>query len=164
MDGTEYFSSTQIHCEHCSTQRLKDGQTRYVQGAITPVIVAPDQRSVIPLAPEFITPPDGTDQQGSELAAAKRRLTREAGHLPPPITVLGDDLYCHQPFCEEVRRQGWHFILVCKPHSPKTLYEWVEELERLGSLRQVTQRRWTGRQPVTEQYRLVNQVPPAGGR
>ncbi len=95
MDGTEYFSSIQIQCEHCSTQRLKNGQTHYFHAAVTPVIVAPNQRSVIPLVPEFITPQDGTDKQDSEWAGAKRWLKREAGHLPPTITVLGDDLYCH---------------------------------------------------------------------
>ena len=159
LDGTEYFSSTQIHCECCSTQTLKNGQTRYFHAAVTPVIVAAEKPSVIPLAPEFITPQDGADKQDSELAAAKRWLEREAGYLPPTVTVRGDDLYCHQPFCEQVRRQGWHFILVCKPDSHKTLYEWVGELEWLGSMRQVNHRRWTGKQHVTEQYRFVNQVP-----
>jgi hypothetical protein len=158
LDGAEYFSSTQIHCGCCSTQLLKDGQTRYFHAAITPVIVAPDQRSVIPLAPEFVTLQDGADKQDSELAAAKRWLAREAGQLPPTVTVLGDDLYCHQPFCEQIRRWGWHFVLVCKPSSHKTLYEGVEELERLGQVRQVKQRRWTGKQHLTEQYRFVNQV------
>ena len=66
MDGTEYFSSTQIQCEHCLTQRLKNGQTRHFHAAVTPVIVAPNQRSVIPLVPEFITSQDGTDKQDSE--------------------------------------------------------------------------------------------------
>jgi hypothetical protein len=146
VDGTEYFSSPQSHCEYCSTQTLKNGQTRYFHAAVRPVIVAPEKPSVIPLAPEFLTPQDGADKQDSELAAAKRWLEREAGHLPPAITVLGDDRYCHQPFCEQLRGQGWHFILVCKPDLHKRLYEGVEERERLGSMRQVKQRRWTGRQ------------------
>lgn len=122
------------------------------------MIVAPDQRPVIPLAPEFVTLQDGADKQHSELAAAKRWLAREAGQLPPTVTVLGDDLCCHQPFCEQTRRGGWHFVLVCKPGSHKTLYEGVEELEQPGQVHPVKQRRWTGRQHLTEQYRFVNQV------
>jgi hypothetical protein len=79
MDGTEYFSSTQIQCECCSRQRLEHGQTRYFHAAVTPVIVAPNQRPVIPLAPEFITPQDGADKQDSELTATKRWLNQETG-------------------------------------------------------------------------------------
>ena len=29
MDGTDYFSSSQIHCPHCSTRTLKSGETHY---------------------------------------------------------------------------------------------------------------------------------------
>jgi len=43
------------------------------------------------------------------------------------------------------------------------LYEGVEELERLGSMSHVKQRRWTGRQHVTEHYRFVNQLPLRDG-
>jgi hypothetical protein len=89
------FSSTQIQCECCSHQRLEHGQAHYFHAAVTPVTVAPNQRSVIPLALEFITPQDGADKQDSELTATKRWLKQETGHLPPAVTVPGDDLYCH---------------------------------------------------------------------
>ena len=56
FDGTEYFSSTRIHCECCSTAKQKDGNTRYYHNAVTPVIVSPNQSQVIPLVPEFVTP------------------------------------------------------------------------------------------------------------
>ena len=40
-------------------------------------------------------------KQDCELAAAKRWLTAWGSHYSPRrITLLGDDLYCHQPFCE----------------------------------------------------------------
>lgn len=42
------------------------------------------------------------------------------------------------------------FILVCRPDSHKTLYEWVEGLEPLGQVSHVNHRCWTGKQHVTE--------------
>jgi hypothetical protein len=61
------------------------------------------------------------------------------------VTVLGDDLYCHEPFCRELLAQGFEFILVCKPDSHPLLYEWVEFLERSGSVKTLVRKRWTGK-------------------
>jgi len=159
LDGVEYFSSQKIHCACCSTKALKTGETRYSHSAVTPVIVSPHQAQVIPLTPEFITPQDGSDKQDYELAAARRWLVRENGYLPGNVTFLGDDLYCHQPFCEELKQHGRHFILVCKPESHKTLYEWVADFERTGQVEVVEKLRWTGKRKLTERYRIAHQVP-----
>ena len=77
LDGTEYFSSDQIHCPHCSTRTQKSGKTHYFHSVVTPVIVCPGQNHVIPLVPEFIVPQDGHDKQDCENAAAKRWLSRQ---------------------------------------------------------------------------------------
>lgn len=74
IDGTEYFSSSQIHCPHCSTRQLQSGETYYFHSVVTPVIVCPGQSQVIPLVPEFVVPQDGHDKQDCENAAAKRWL------------------------------------------------------------------------------------------
>lgn len=47
IDGTEYFSSNQIHCSKCSTRTLKLGKTYYFHSVVTPVIVCPGQDHVI---------------------------------------------------------------------------------------------------------------------
>ena len=53
------------------------------------------------LEPEFITPQDGHAKQDCEQQAAKRWIGRQAPLLPfPKVTVLGDDLFSHQPLCE----------------------------------------------------------------
>lgn len=109
--------------------------------------------------PEFIAPQDGSDKQDYELAAAWRWLEREGSHLPANVTFLGDDLYCKQPFCEYLKQQGRHFILVCKPESHKTLYEWVEDFQWLGQVEVIEKRRWTGKKRLTERYRIAQQVP-----
>ena len=102
---------------------------------------------------------DGTDSD-CELAAAKRWLVNWGAHYADRrITVLGDDLYCHQPFCQAVLEQKMDFLLVCKPDSHSLLYEWVADFERTGQVQTVEATRWTGKQRITECYRFINHVP-----
>jgi hypothetical protein len=121
LDGPHYFSFQKIHCKQCSRQTLTNGETLYGHRVITPVVVKPGQAHVLPLEPEFIVPQDGATKQDCELTAAKRWLNRcgwvyAAYHL----TMLGDDLYGHQPFCQLVLDNDLNFIFVCKPDSPLT--------------------------------------------
>jgi hypothetical protein len=74
LDGTECFSSSQIHCSNCSKRILKSGETHFFHRVITSVIITPGQAQVIPLVPEFIVPQDGHDKQDCENTAAKRWL------------------------------------------------------------------------------------------
>jgi len=156
MDGTEYFSSTQIRCPGCSTRQMKSGETHYFHSVVTPVIVCPGQAQVIPLVPEFIVPQDGHDKQDCENAAAKRWLSQHGQRYSVlNVTVLGDDLYCHQPLCQQLLAEKLNFILVCRPESHPTLYEHLEGIP----LPTVTIKRWTGKVQETHTYRYLNGVP-----
>jgi hypothetical protein len=66
FDGTQYYSSNNIHCEHCNTKEHKNGTITYYHSAITPVIVKPGNNKVISLEPEFITPQDGSLKEDCE--------------------------------------------------------------------------------------------------
>ncbi len=76
MDGTQYFSSTKIHCPQCSVTEHANGSITYSHSVVTPVIVAPGNPRVLPLEPEFVTPQDGHQKQDCENAAAKRWLAQ----------------------------------------------------------------------------------------
>jgi hypothetical protein len=90
LDGTEYFSSQNIHCEQCSHRTHKNGTVTYFHSAILPVIVSPQQKAVISLDPEFITPQDGYEKQDCEVAAAKRWLNRHREFFDPfSVTMIG---------------------------------------------------------------------------
>lgn len=164
LDGTRYFSSQKIHCACCSIQHHANGQVTYFHTALTPVLVKPTRDKVIPLAPEFIQLQDGTEKQDCELNAAKRWLAQwGATHAPLGVTVLGDDLYCHEPFCRDLLAQGMAFILVCKPNSHSTLYDWVGFLERSGAVKTVVKKRWTGKRYEIDTYRYALAVPLRDG-
>lgn len=156
MDGTEYFSSSQIHCPQCSTRTMKSGEIHYFHSVVTPVLVHPQQTQVIPLIPEFIVPQDGKEKQDCETSAVKRWLLEHGQKYSPlKITVLGDDLYSHQPLCQMLLEQKCNFILVCRPESHQTLYEHLEGIQ----LPTVVTTRWTGKLTETSTYRYLNQVP-----
>lgn len=160
LDGTEYFSSHSIHCAHCCHRTHKNGTTTYFHRVVTPVLVAPGKSQVISLEPEFITPQDGHEKQDCENEAAKRWIANHPRtEEDPPVTLLGDDLYCNQPICETVLEHGYHFIFVCKCSSHPELYDWVDYLERVGEVQTITQFESRGRKRLSYQYRFVNGVP-----
>lgn len=163
LDGTEYFSSDNIHCDKCSTKEHKNGEITYSHTAITPVIVHPNYRRVISLPPEFITPQDGHDKQDCETAGAKRWLVGVgAQYAKLNVTLLGDDLYSRQPLCEKILKQGFNFILVCKPDSHKTLYkDFIESGIKLENV-EVERRNSKGKKD-TMKYRFINNVPLRDG-
>ena len=159
LDGTLYFSSDTIHCEACS-QRESKGKITYSHTVITPVLVTPGRNQVIALRPEFITPQDGQKKQDCEVNAAKRWLGQYHQYYGNmKATILGDDLYSHQPFCEAVSEQKLHFVLVCKEESHTTLYEFVQYLESIGEVKHLDVRQWAGKKWDTVAYRYANGVP-----
>ena len=167
IDGTWYFSSENLHCLNCSHIEHESGSITYYHSAVTPVIVAPIQRHAIALRPEFITPQDGHTKQDCEITAAKRWLDKEGARYLPGLdhnaTLLGDDLYAHQPFCRRVLLQRYHFIFVCKPDSHTYLYQWVGLLETGRELRTVTMRVKNKSHWETHTYRYANGVPLTEG-
>lgn len=111
---------------------------------------------MIPLIPELIRPQDGHKKQDCETAAAKRWLLQHGQRYSAlKITVLGDDLYCHQPLCQQLLAQQFNFILVCRRESHTTLYEHLEGKDKPT----VTTKRWNGKVEETYTYRYLNGVP-----
>jgi hypothetical protein len=62
-----------------------------------------------------------------------------------------------------VLEQGVDYILVCKPTSHETLYDWVEAIERGGRLPEVTRRVWNGRHGEIWRYRYLHDLPLRAG-
>jgi hypothetical protein len=167
LDGTWYFSSqsNNVQCENCSKIEHSNGEITHYHSAITPVIVGPGKPYAIPLRPEFIVPQDGDNKQDCEINAGKRWLDKNGAFFNTGNqTILGDDLYAHQPFCRRTLRNNYHFIFVCKPDSHKHLYEWVDLLEPGAGIHTV-KLRVKNKKNHWEQhlYRHANNVPLAEG-
>ena len=163
IDGTEYFSSQKIQCANCSRHVLKNGETHYFHSVLTPVIVQPGNEHVISLEPEFIVPQDGHDKQDCETQAAKRWVEKYSNfYARRGATILGDDLFSRQPFCQLLKDTSLHFILVCKPESHSTLYKTVDFLASSQALASKRRRHWNGRYAEIYTYRYTNQLPLNG--
>ena len=159
IDGSEYFSSEKIHCPHCLVTKSK-GNVRYHHQILQSVIVHPDMRQVLALAPEPIRNRDGTKKQDCERNAAKRVIPNIRATYPKlKIIVTADGLYSNQPFIDELKTAKMSFILVAKPSDHKVLFEWVNELIQLKAGGHLEIGDEKGRR---HRYQWVNRVPLNG--
>ncbi|XCN75268.1 MAG: ISNCY family transposase [Candidatus Electrothrix aestuarii] len=158
IDGTEFFRSSKIHCENCSVTRNSNGTVSYSHKVLTPVVAAPDNNKVIALEPEFVTPQDGSAKQDCELNAAKRWIERNSSLSDRKVIILGDDLFSRGPFCNLLSAHSFRFILICKPSSHTTLYQYVAELEKKDGITVSSQRKWNGKFHELHTYRYANDL------
>ena len=160
LDGTEYFRSRKLHCDHCSTRKRNDGGVEYFHQMVAAHLVAPGRNLTLPLPPAFIQPRDGAAKQDCERQAVKRWLARHGPRCAAlrPL-YLGDDLYACQPVCQAMLDGGGDFLLTAKPASHKTLYE------SLDGIRPPTRRRTTGRgaKRRIHRYRWMTDLPIRDG-
>ena len=165
LDGTWYFSSKKLHCDNCLTKKHRNGTTTYYHSALLPVVVAPGNSRVIPLAPEFIGPQDGNDKQDCENAAGKRWINGKGTEYSNlGVTVLGDDLFSRQPICQLVLDKNLNFIFVCKPSSHKWLSKWLAAADPVEDLHEFSVTKWTGTERLTYTYQYANDVPLKEGK
>ena len=163
LDGTQYFTSKKLHCPQCSQRVLSNGQTQYFHTVLTPVVAQSGNPQVVALEPEFIVPQDGHEKQDCEIAAAKRWLNQHGDfYARQGVTVLGDDLYSRQPFCQALLDHHLHFILVCKPESHEQLDTTVEFLAVKHLLGTKVVRQWNGRYGEISTYHFTEHLPLTG--
>ena len=162
LDGTEYYSSKKICCKNCLTREHKEEEPTYSHQAVTPIIAAPNMKQIIPLMPELIKNEDGTEKQDCEINASKRWLKRD---IPLDLSklILGDDLYAHEPFCQDLIEQGDSFLFVAKRESHKIMYEHIDFIDKVTGLE--TKEKIVGKAHKQEiwKYKFVNEVPINGG-
>jgi hypothetical protein len=131
LDGTYYHSSKTIKCDCCQTRKNKEtGDMTYLHSAITPTIVHPALKKVLPLMQEFISNADGdatkSDKQDCEVNAAKRWLEKFQALTGFKIIVMGDDLYASEPMIKATLQKNHSYIFICKEDSHKVLYEKIK--------------------------------------
>jgi hypothetical protein len=146
-DGTGHFSSHKIHCENYTIKKHKDGTLTYFHNVLTPVITHPTLNMVLPLPPEFMLPQDGQKKQDSEMKAFYRWLEKHASMLKEwgvEIVFLLDALYAKQPVIEKILKNDFHYIIVSKIGSNKTLYEQLSLLESSNSIKKIQESREEG--------------------
>lgn len=154
VDGTGVFSSQKIHCDQCCKKHHRSGRVTYYHQMLGAVLVHPEQREVIPLAPEPILKQDGQRKNDCERNAAKRlltRLRREHPHLK--CIVVEDALASNGPHIKQLQSLNYRFILGAKPRDHTALFHWVETSEATQTWNH------TDEQGVRHRFRYHNAVP-----
>lgn len=158
IDGTEYHSSTEVHCDQCLSKQQKNGPTRYSHAVLQGAIMHPDKKQVIPVMPEAIQNGDGQKKQDCESNAAKRFIKNLRETYPrQKFMIGGDGLMSHQPMIEAVIDNQMHYLFVAKPGDHKYMFEWLDDYTEQPCTEHVDEK---GR---THHYRWQNEVPLHGG-
>ncbi len=127
IDGTEYFSSDKVHCPSCMQRKKKNSdEVTYYHQLLGAVLVHPDQKQVVPFAPEPIVKQDGNCKNDCERNAAKRLLTKireEHPHLK--LIVVEDALASNAPHIRLLKQLHMHFLLGVKPADHEHLFDEV---------------------------------------
>lgn len=157
LDGTQYFASENISCDHCLSKTLKNGNTLYYHQVLAATIVHPDIRQVIPLAPEPIENGDGSKKQDCEQNAGKRLITRvRSTHPKLNFILLGDALYSNHPFIQSAKENRMSYIFVAKPDNHKFMFECVRDFHSFGDGKTLIKKDLKGRTLI---YKWCNKVP-----
>ena len=160
LDGVEYFHSTKIECPGCLKKTDKNGQTHYSHSIVGATLVKAGSHKIFPIDAEEVRNPDGKDKQDCELNAGKRLIERfRSEHPQMQVIVGGDDLYAHEPFVKLLEEKGLRFVLVAKPESHQELFDWVEDLDRIGACERGEWKEGPACKRRFFEYRIARQGP-----
>jgi hypothetical protein len=122
IDGVEHFSSTKIHCPHCTTRTLRNATTSYHHSGLAAVLLHPNHEEVFPLDFEPILKPDGAHKNDCERNAAKRLCAAlSERYRDLHILLVEDALYANAPHIRQITDYNWKYVLNVKPDSHKSL-------------------------------------------
>ena len=124
LDGTQFFASNKVHCNHCCERHHKNGSITYHHQMVVGSIVHPDVRQVLPIGFEPIVKADGDVKNDCERNASKRWLKEfRKQHPQLPTVIVADGLSANDPFIAMLEQHRCHYILVCKEDDHKYLWD-----------------------------------------
>lgn len=130
LDGTGQYSSDAVHCKNCCEKHHRSGEISYYHHMLGAVLVHPDKKVVIPLAPEPIIKGDGATKNDCERNASKRLLKdlrREHPHLK--ILIVEDSLASNYPHLSLLDSLKMSYVIGVKPGDHAYLFDWIKHLK-----------------------------------
>jgi len=158
LDGTGYFSSSDIHCDSCLVKHHRNGKITYSHQMLGASIVHPDIKEVIPVMPEPIIKQDGETKNDCERNAAKRFLKKfRADHPHLKVIIIEDGLASNAPHIREIESHKMHYILGAKQSDHAFMFAHIEKSEEEGL---VGHYQFTDEKTGTiHRFRFQNNVP-----
>lgn len=130
IDGTGQYSSNCVHCDNCCEKHHRNGKIEYYHQMLGAVVVHPERKEVIPLAPEPIIKGDGATKNDCERNASKRLLTdlrREHPHLK--VLVVEDALAANYPHLSLLDSLNMSYVIGVKEGDHAYLFDWIKDLK-----------------------------------
>jgi hypothetical protein len=156
VDGTQYFSSTQIHCPSCLTStNSATGEVTYSHQMLAAALVHPDLSEVIPVFPEPIETQDGETKNDCERNAAKRFVEQfRQAHPHLNAIIIEDGLHANAPHIRTLQAHHLHFIIGAKAGDHAWLFARLAEAVTAGTATEFT----ITEGAVTHRFRFLNAV------
>jgi len=159
IDGSQFFSSQDIHCKQCLVKEHQNGSKNYSHQVLQGGIMHPDCSEVIPFMPEQIINTDGATKQDCEMNSAKRFIEKLHQEFPQlGLLIGGDALFSKQPIIEDVLYHQMHYLFAAKPTDHKYMMEWIDGYDQLDNVAFLDEK---GRRHY---YEWINGVPLHGGK
>lgn len=135
IDGSQFFSSPEVHCEQCLIKEYQNGSKTYSHQVLQGGIMHPDCSEIIPFMPEQIVNTDGLTKQDCEMNSAKRFVEKTHKEFPQlNLLIGGDALFSKQPLIEDILKHKRHYLFGAKPDSHKYMMEWLDAYKELHSM------------------------------
>jgi hypothetical protein len=158
IDGTGQFASSKISCKDCCVKKNPKGEESYYHQLLGAVIVHPDKRTVLPLAPEPILKKDGDNKNDCERSASKRLITRLREEFPRlRFVIVEDALSGNGPHLNLLKEQEMSFIIGVKEGDHKALFDAVQQA--LAENRTEEFEKYDSEIKRYRGYRFVNDIP-----
>lgn len=138
--------------EHYQKKHPSEDDVSYYHNMFCAAIVHPDNKIVLPLAPEPIMKADGATKNDCERNSAKRLYAdarREHPHLK--FIVVEDSLASNVPHLSDLNRLDMRYIVGAKPGDHKFLFHLI-------STSACTEYTHQTKDGTTHRYRYINQV------
>ena len=131
IDGSGYFCSDNVKCDHCMIRHV-NGKEQYYHQVVAAVLVHPITKQVIPLAVEPIMRSDGDAKNDCERNATGRLLRRlREQHPKLNILVIEDGLASNAPHIADLVENKMHYLLGAKPGDHQYLFDQaIEQMDR----------------------------------
>lgn len=130
IDGTGHYSSNKVSCSNCCQKNHRNGTVSYYHQMLGAVLVHPEKKVVIPLAPEPIIKSDGESKNDCERNASKRMLLdlrREHPHLK--LMIVEDGLASNFPHLSLLDSLNMSYVISAKPGDHTYLFNWIEGVQ-----------------------------------
>lgn len=142
----------QFITDHYQKDHPSEDDVSYYHNMFCAAIVHPDNKMVLPLAPEPIMKADGSTKNDCERNAAKRLYSdarREHPHLK--FIVVEDSLASNVPHLSDLNRLDMRYIVGAKPGDHKFLFDLIKTAPCIEHTHQTAD-------GTTHRYRYINQV------